>query len=134
MGSKPCTFAELIQNRQLTEEDCSKQVSEQHLVLFSRSHCGQWRQLPAFLELETAVAEGIYHARDDESKRYSFLLKCRGGSRGVRQGAYEPPFFSGNCLASPSDSAGRGCEGPPGKLASSTRHRAHRQTARQLAS
>ena len=78
MSSKPCTFAELIQHHQLTEEDCSKQVSRQHLVLFSHSHCGQWRQLPAFLELETAVAEGIYHGPgDDESKRYSFLLKWK---------------------------------------------------------
>ena len=78
MGSKPCTFAELIQHHQLTEEDCSKQVSRHHLNLFSRSHCGQWRQLPAYLELDTAVAEGIYHGQgDDESKRYSFLLKWK---------------------------------------------------------
>ena len=71
-----CTIAELIQHHQLTEDDCSRQVSNQHLVLFSQSHCGQWRMLPAFLGMETTIAEGIFHGPgDDENKRYSFLLK-----------------------------------------------------------
>ena len=80
MSSESCLkeFDELIQYHQLTEEDCMKQVSDKHLVRFSRSHIGGWRQLPAFMELETAVAEGIYQGPgDDESKRYSFLLKWK---------------------------------------------------------
>ena len=80
MSSESCTsaFAELIQHHQLTEEDCMRQVSDKHLTLFSRSQCGEWRQLPAFMGLENAVAEGIYRGPgDDESKRYNFLLKWK---------------------------------------------------------
>ena len=74
--NETCTLAELMQHHQLTEEDCSKQVSNQHLVLFSQSHCGQWRMLPPFLGMETTAAEAIYHGpEEDETKRYTFLLQ-----------------------------------------------------------
>ena len=80
MISESCLkeFTELIQSHQLTEDDCKKKVSDQHIVGFSKSHCGGWRQLPAFMDLKLAVAEGIYNGPgDDESKRYSFLLKWK---------------------------------------------------------
>ena len=73
-------FPELIQQLELSEEDCEKPVSDEHLETISRSCCKQWKSMPPQLEVETIEAEDIDKSckGEEREKRHKFLLKWKG--------------------------------------------------------
>ena len=71
-------YSELIRQHELTEEDCSQQVSDDHLESLSRSHRKLWERLPAHLGRETTGAKDISQKLiNEEEKRYNFLLSWK---------------------------------------------------------
>ena len=72
-------FCELIQQHELSEEDCEKPISDEHLEAISRSCCKQWKSMPPHLEMDTIEAEDIDKSKGEErEKRHKFLLKWKG--------------------------------------------------------
>lgn len=71
-------LTELMKEYGLTERDCNKPVSDNHVECISRSCCKHWKFLPAHLELETITAEDSDRKHSDpEAKRYDFFLKWK---------------------------------------------------------
>ena len=76
--SQHSSYPDVTKHYELTEEECSIQVSDCHLELISQSYCRLWRMLPAHLELKSIVAEDIEYIHGDErEKRYKFLLQWK---------------------------------------------------------
>ena len=64
----------LLQHYNLTEESCSRPVSDVHLEEISRSHCRDWKRLPPYLGMATIMADDIDHMPVAESeKRHQFF-------------------------------------------------------------
>lgn len=72
-------FELLIQEHNLTEEDCGKQVTDIHLEDISGSCCDLWRSLPSHLEIENLKVKDIdrEHKGENEKRKVFFLLGSR---------------------------------------------------------
>ena len=69
---------ELIENYELSVEDCSKKVSDANLEAISQSNCMHWERLPSHLEMSDSVVSDISRKQiDEEGKRLEFLRKWR---------------------------------------------------------
>lgn len=72
------TVKSLMERYELTDEECSKQVSDKHLEELSRTHCSKWRRLPVHLDLDTIVQEDIdCIAIAEDDKRYKFFKEWK---------------------------------------------------------
>ncbi len=72
------SFPQLMTQYGLREEDCKKQISDDHLESISRSHCKHWKNLPAHMGLPDIVAEDIRQGPGDEgAKRHTFFFQWR---------------------------------------------------------
>lgn len=73
----------LMDYYELAERTCSVQISDKHLKDISSSLCTKWRDLPAYLNMETTVVHDMErNFTTEESRRYGFLCtwKERKGS------------------------------------------------------
>ena len=73
----------LIARYHLTEEDVSKQITDEHIEVISRSTCRKWRSLYAHLDLSSIAVDDVDHLPvDEDQKRFKFLtsLKEKKGS------------------------------------------------------
>lgn len=69
------SFSSLLEQYQLTEEECSRRVSRRHLEF---STWCQWRDLPPYLEMDAFIAEDIDHRPiNEDDKRCAFFVKWR---------------------------------------------------------
>ena len=74
------TAKQLIAQYRLTEEECSKVVSDLHLDLLAQSCCagGAWKTLAPHLEIQRAIVEDIDRKQvDDNEKRSVFFYQWK---------------------------------------------------------
>lgn len=72
------TLRSLIEQYQLSEEDCNSVISTEHLEKISDGHCLRWRLLPPFLGVEGSTIDII--ERDfveEKEKRHAFFFQWR---------------------------------------------------------
>ena len=63
-----------MEDYQISDKECSKQVSDIHLQKLTRTHITKWRLLPPILGLEEAMKDDIDHESGDEGeKQYKFF-------------------------------------------------------------
>ena len=67
-----------IKKFDLTEKDANRQVSDEHIESFSRSHGRKWKSLPPYLGLNSIVADDIDRttSKEDE-KRHDFFKEWK---------------------------------------------------------
>ena len=62
----------------LKEEDCTRVVTDDHLVKFTEDYGEDWRLIHAYLELKSIVARDIDKKNVDErNKRFGFFTKWK---------------------------------------------------------
>ena len=62
----------------LTEEDCNKQVTGDHVYQLTRIHGGDWRLLAPYLDISHDIAADVdLNFSSDEQKKYLLLQKWR---------------------------------------------------------
>lgn len=72
--SIPRSLRRLVKQYNLTELELSRQVSDQHIEKFSRSHGSSWKSIPSHLGLKTIIAEDIDHSpKSEPEKRHAFF-------------------------------------------------------------
>ena len=73
-------FKNLLKQYQLTEQDCNKMISDNHLEFISDNFCDgtTWKSLPTYLGIPRSVACDINAmALDEREKRRTFYYKWR---------------------------------------------------------
>lgn len=69
---------DLMGNFGVTDEDCNKEVSDEHVEMISRSHCEDWESLLPYLGLKPIVANDIGKQNlEPREKRKKFLSQWK---------------------------------------------------------
>ena len=74
----------IVDNHHLSEEDISKEITDGHIEVISRSLCEKWRSLPPHVDLDSIVVKDIDRMQLEEGeKRGKFfgIWKEKQGSR-----------------------------------------------------
>ena len=70
----------LMEDFQLSEEDCKLQVTDIYLEKISSTSCEKWRSLPPYLKMEKIVTKDIdreHQGNDESEKRHTFFKKWK---------------------------------------------------------
>lgn len=72
-------YKDLLERCDITDEDCSKEVTEKHLDKICSFLCVNWRQLPSYLEMKANVVTTVdcEQVKEAEKKRMFFLEWCQ---------------------------------------------------------
>ena len=71
-------FRSLIEQYELTEQDCTRQIEDVDLDRISDSHCMHWRKLPTHLGMEKIVTNDIDKSQgSEEVKRSDFFSRWK---------------------------------------------------------
>ena len=68
------TVSSLMEQYQIPEEDCNRQIRDIHLEEISQSHCEKWRSLPSHLKMKTIIKKDIdRESKSEDEKRLAFF-------------------------------------------------------------
>ena len=68
----------LIEQYELTEQDCSRKIEDIDLDRISHSHCKDWRKLPTHLGVNKIVINDINKSQEsEEAKRSDFFSRWK---------------------------------------------------------
>ena len=78
MASSLTSAAALLEQYNLGKEECSKKVTDKHLVTISSSYCKKWRFIYPYLDMtSTDVTNAEKGGNDEESKGQRFLERWK---------------------------------------------------------
>ena len=78
MAQGKFTSSMLMERYSLSDDACSKQITDTHLEELSRTHCRHWRRLPSHLEMDSIVEHDVDSSSTDEGKRrHNFFMKWK---------------------------------------------------------